>query len=164
MKLIFSIIAIFAMALPSINASNNFILPLNESESIISSDNNRLKIKIKARLQGEVGREIVPNECRGLGTACLGLVITITVGDITPRLSEPNTVVFIKDNDQSLTLEFFKKDIGDDNNFYIDEPYKLDPRLCKEFKNNSIVVKKGVYKIIKSESGNYSVNLPIEVR
>jgi hypothetical protein len=151
MKLLFSIIAVFTMAFTQLNASN-----VNENKIIRPP-------KFSITYNGEIG--IPERDCRGFGLGCLkGINILIEIDINEDRVSNANTVIFSKDNDKSMTLIFTSNDKTPGLDFEVDTDLMLDPKIATAYKNNSITILKGRYKVVKMANGQYTVTVPILVK
>jgi len=149
MKLLFSIITVFMLALPNVNASGV------HSELLGGP-------VIKVEFLGEIG--IPRRDCRGIGLGCLrGLVISLEIDFNSGMVTNPNTVIFKKENDRFMTLFFSSSDKNAGLDFEIDTDFKLDPKVASAFQRSSITLIKGVYKATRAKNGQYSVSVPISL-
>lgn len=149
MKLLFSIIAVFMLALPNVNAS--------EDKSILLR-----KTGISIDFVGEIGRP--EKDCRGIGLGCLGVVITIEFGAVNGRVTESNNVIFSKNDDKFITLQFITNESNPSLDLTIDKEFVLDSKISEAFDRSHISLNKGVYKVSKLADGQYSVTIPISVK
>jgi len=165
MKLFISILSITMLSTLGVIASNygeekSTQSRPNDYSKYNSNESENAKIRISAEFTGSPKRN--KPVCEKLGTACLGLEITISINaqDSPPRTT--NQIIFTNNGNSTLTLELLQTADMDDNLLVVDSNYEFSSRLREALKIKQTHIPKGVYKVNSIKNGVVNVTVPIK--
>lgn len=124
---------------------------------------NPSKVSICATIKGKIGKQVegAPvGVCKGLGLRCLSVEFDVVISDVAPQAGAVKICITMNSR-TAIQIDYVADGVVKPEDFEVETPRILDPKLAKALGYNSVQLLPGKYKTTKLADGRFSTVIPV---